>query len=542
MSRILHRDARGRFVSKAMGRTDLGLQQGRFSDPQATWHPLNSANVHAGLERFAGGGLIVPEGPLAGQPLEVLPWERKLFGLFNTDGDIAVSMGRANGKTAASATLAAASVHPDGPLWQRRGLCVIVASAFKQAGIAFGDVCSFLFPNGTPRPHDPVWRVLNNSNTRRIEHRETGAAVEAIASDPARAHGLRPSLVILDEPAMWPRTTSEAMRAAMLTSAGKMAGCRSVAIGTRPSDPSHWFERLLSGPRAICYKAAKDADPMDPAAWAAANPSLDHLPELRPAIQREAMLANTDAAMLASFRSLRLNAGVSEVLESLVVTVDSWKRAEGDVPAKGPYCLGVDLSGGVAVSACAAFHVKTGRLDAFGAFPAQPNLLERGRLDGVNDLYVTQAERGELLTLGNRTVDYGALMREAVSRWGRPIVVVGDDYRQRELRDALDSAGIRAPLVLRKRWKESAEDLRAFRRAVLEKKVRPVESLLLRSAVAEARAHPDTAGNERLALRTQSGRRALARDDAVAASVQAVAHGLRIAGRPKRRSRILVCK
>ena len=60
-----------------------------------------------------------------------------------------------------------------------------------------------------------------------------------------------------------------------------------------------------------------------------------------------------------------------------------------------------------------------------------------------------------------------------------------------------------------------------------EGKVRAPRSLLLRSALAEARVVRDTAGNEKLAKGSQSGRRALARDDAAAALVLAVAEGIR---------------
>ena len=63
--------------------------------------------------------------------------------------------------------------------------------------------------------------------------------------------------------------------------------------------------------------------------------------------------------------------------------------------------------------------------------------------------------------------------------------------------------------------------------AVFEGQVMAPRSLLLRSALAEARVVSDTAGNEKLAKGSQSGRRALARDDAAAALILAVAEGVR---------------
>ena len=492
------------------------------------------------------GRLRLSQGPLAGQRFQVLEWQRRLLGLFDTPGDCDLSLARGQGKSTFLAAIATAAVHPEGPLHQPRGDVIVCAGSVAQASIVWEHTARLLWPSGHPGRGNRDWRCVNNHINRTIEFKPTGARVRCISSDPRRAHGLAPSLTICDEPSAWPITKSAEMISVLTTASGKILNSRLVTCGTRSADPAHWFERRLKGPRAICYAAAKDDDPFDPATWLKANPALPEFPWLQEVIAREAKDAKEDGALLASFRALRLNQGVSPILESLVVSARSWERAEGGVEAeaKGPYIMGVDLSGGVAVSALAAFHIRTGRLDAIGAFPAKPDLKERGRLDGVADLYVQQADRDELLTLGSRTVDYTALLRAGVGRWGKPGAVVGDHFRVRELKDALEAAGIRAPLVTRKiGWKDGAEDLRAFRRAVMERTVRPVKSLLLRSAVAEARTASDTAGNERLALRTQSGRRALARDDALAAAILAVAHGRRVAGRPKRkRARILVCR
>ena len=54
-------------------------------------------------------------------------------------------------------------------------------------------------------------------------------------------------LVIADEPAQWPPGTSDRMIAALRTSLGKIDGGRLIALGTRPADSEHWFEKMLSG-------------------------------------------------------------------------------------------------------------------------------------------------------------------------------------------------------------------------------------------------------------------------------------------------------
>ena len=71
-------------------------------------------------------------------------------------------------------------------------------------------------------------------------------------------------------------------------------------------------------------------------------------------------------------------------------------------------------------------------------------------------------------------------------------------------------------------WKDGAEDVRLFRRWCLEGKVTPIPSLLLASAIGEARTVSDVAGNAKLAKGAEGGRRLRARDDAAAAGILGV--------------------
>ena len=56
-------------------------------------------------------------------------------------------------------------------------------------------------------------------------------------------------------------------------------------------------------------------------------------------------------------------------------------------------------------------------------------------------------------------------------------------------------------------FKAGAEDLWAFRRACETRSVTPIRSLLLRSALAEARAVSGPAGDSKLSKGTEGGRR-----------------------------------
>ena len=86
-------------------------------------------------------------------------------------------------------------------------------------------------------------------------------------------------------------------------------------------------------------------------------------------------------------------------------------------------------------------------------------------------------------------------------------------------------------------YRDGAEDVRQFRRACAEGKVAPAPSLLLRSAMAEARTISDSAGNSKLSKGAEGGRRLRARDDAAAAAILAVAAGVRQPATPKPRWR-----
>ena len=482
--------------------------------------------------------LTVTQGRLAGQPFTVLPWQARFVRGAFRDGvqSAALSVARGNGKTALLSGIAAATL--DGPLMVPRGETVIVASSFEQARIAFEHVVAFL---GDKLDDRDRWRVWDTAQQARVEDRFTGARVRCIGSDPRRAHGLAPVLVLADEPAQWPETTGERMVAALRTAAGKQPDSKFVTLGTRPADPEHWFSKMLAG--GCDYAQTHAAGPDDPKfqkrTWAKANPSLPHMTDLELAIRTEAKQAKKDPALLAAFDALRLNLGTADTEASVLIDAGLWAACEGEADASGPCVWGIDLGTSAAQSAVACYWPSTGRLECVAAFPCEPALADRGLRDGVGNLYVQCAQRGELVTLGQRASDVSMLLQAALDRFGRSAVVVADRWREAELRDALDKAGIpAAELDVRGMgFKDGGEDVRSFQRAMADGRVTPIPSLLLRSAMSEARTVSDPAGNSKLSKNSQGGRRKRARDDAAAAAILAVAAGVRRPVVPIRRWR-----
>ena len=385
--------------------------------------------------------LTITQGQGAGDHFEVLPWQRKFVrrAFDPSVSTAALSVGRGNGKTSLVAGIACAAL--DGPLASPRGEVVIAAASFEQARIAFDHVLAFMADKLQDRT---CWRVWNTAQLARIENRKTGARVRCLASDPRRAHGIAPLLVLADEPAQWPGQSGEAMRSALVTALGKVPGSRLVALGTRPASPDHWFQKMLSG--ACDYTQSHEAAASDPPfqrrTWAKANPSLKFMPDLEAAIRREAEQAARDESMLAAFQALRLNLGVCDTIQATLLDASTWERIEAEAEPAGPASWGIDLGTNAAQSSIAAYYMQTGCLQAIAAFPSIPNFAERGLRDGVGNLYVECARRGELIEAGENAVNIAALLTAALARFGPPAVISCDRWRISELRDSLAAAGV----------------------------------------------------------------------------------------------------
>ena len=332
-------------------------------------------------------------------------------------------MGRGNGKTTLVAALAVAALA--GPLVTARGETVIVASSFDQAKISYEHVLAFLanlIDDDRSR-----WRIQDSANRATIEDRKTGARVRVLGSDPRRAHGLAPILVVADEPSQWPENTSERMISALRTSLGKIDGGRLIALGTRPADATHWFQKMLAGGADYSQvHAARDTDPVfHSRTWDRANPSLSYMPVLRRVIKGEAEKARKDPAVLPAFRALRLNQGTHDVQRAALLAAGTWESIEGIAEALGPCAWGCDLGTTAAMSAVAAYWPDTGRLEVLAAFPSEPSIAERGLRDGVGALYQGMERRGELIVTPGRVVNVETLLREAMGRFGPPDAVSG---------------------------------------------------------------------------------------------------------------------
>ncbi|MEM7696732.1 MAG: terminase large subunit [Pseudomonadota bacterium] len=483
--------------------------------------------------------LRVPEGPKAGQ-LWKLPSYQGTFidGALDDDVNVAcLSVGRGNGKSALSSGIALGALLG---VWddQPRREILIGARTRDQGRVIYQ------FIEGMARflPEDVQARLQFRRSPILSITLDNEHEIRVLAADGKSALGTSPTLCIMDERGHWALDKGDALEHALLTGLGKRGG-RALIISTSAADDAHPFSRWLDEPQDGVYVQEHRPAPGLPAddreSLLVANPGAKagigaNLPWLEAQARRA---IKRGGSALSAFRLYHRNERVSGEARDVLLTVDEWLSCEAsELPAREGQCVvGIDLGGSASMSAASFYWPATGRMEALGWFPSRPGLLDRGQRDGVSGRYAEMQERGELSTLGDATVPVApwlaAVMRHVD---GAPIAAItADRFKQAELGEAMDRAGVRAPIVWRGMgFKDGGEDCERFRRAAFDGEVLSAPSLLMRSAMADAVVLRDPADNLKLAKARSNGR-----IDAVAASVLAVAEGARIKARNARPAR-----
>lgn len=481
--------------------------------------------------------LSIPEGPKAGQPVKVAPFQKQFVRGALADGvNVAcLSIGRGNGKSALSAGIALGAVMG---VWDRqpRREVLIAARTRDQARIAFDFVVGFIL--SLPEDEQAAF-TIRRSPRLEIEYDGDGGGhfVRAIAADGKTALGSAPTLVLMDERGHWMADQGDALEHALLSGLGKRGG-RALIISTSAADDTHPFSVWLDEEQEGVYRQEHRPAPGLPAddleSLKVANPGAAHgiggslewlQGQARRAIAR-------GGSTLTAFRLYNRNERCSGEARDMLLSVDEWLACEtaDPPPRQGQVVIGIDLGGSASMSAASYYWPETGRLEARGTFPSKPSLLDRGQRDGVSSRYVEMQDRGELSTLGDQTVPVAAWLLQVMAHVDGEAVaaITADRYKQAELGEAIDRAGIRCPIIWRGQgFRDGGEDAERFRRAAFDGKVQTAPSLLLRSAFADAVTLRDPANNIKIAKARSKGR-----IDAASATVLAVAEGARMMGRP----------
>jgi phage terminase large subunit-like protein len=476
--------------------------------------------------------LTVTEGPRAGKPVRLAPfqrsWVKKSLAKKTQIGILSVARG--GGKSTLSAGLALGHLVGAWGAEPRRQI-IIAARSKDQARIAWQHAASFT----ETLPEELRERItLRRSPKLELEYEANDGphVLTAIAADARTALGLTPSLVIADERAAWPEGRGDDLEQSLVTSLDKRDG-RLLMISTSAPNDQHPFSRWIDNPPRGAHVAEFRPAPGLPAddreSLKLANPgsTFGVGPKLS-ALEASAQRAlDQGGHALNSFRLFNRNERIQAETRDLLLTTDEWLNVETDQPPprSGPCVIGCDMGGSASMSAAAFYWWQTGRLEVLGCFPGEPSLLNRGQADGVGSRYTEMHDRGELITLGDKTVPISDFMAHVMHRvQGEEIsTLLADRYKAAELSEGINAAGVRVPVTWRGfGFKDGGEDVERFRRAVYDGDVHCAPSLLMRSALADAVCMRDPSNNAKLVKARSSGR-----IDAVSAAVLAVAEGAR---------------
>lgn len=275
------------------------------------------------------------------------------------------------------------------------------------------------------------------------------------------------------------------------------------------------------------YQAPANARLEDVNAWHAANPGLAVGIKSMDYMRAEARRALATPADQAFFRAHDLNQPGNPEAQP-IVSLDTFNLCaeRGKAERAGRCFVGFDMGGSSSMCAAAAYWPETGRLDVWGGFGDMPDLEARGEADGVGRRYVAMRDAGELRVWPGRVTPVSEFLAWVAEHLeGEEVeLAAADRYRQAEAEDALEAAGVDWMMEWRAQGagKDGSADVRAFQRAIEGGALRPGESLLLRSAVAESVLRFDGNGNPALEKGRQKGR-----IDALASAVLAVGLGSR---------------
>ena len=359
--------------------------------------------------------LLVPTGPLRGQPFRVADWQRRFLvdALGPGVREAGMSVARKNGKSGlVAALLLACLIGPlNRPLW--RGIVVSLTGALAgelrdaiQQCAEISGLADRLNIKRSPPPGS-------------IEGLD-GARLTILASDRATGHSLGADLAVVDEAGLIPESGRDLWGAVYSSVSGRDG--RLLAISIRGDSPMFGELAARAGEQSVVwheYAAPDDCALDDETAWAAANPGLASGIKARAYMVDASRKAIAIPSEAANFRSYDLNQPRSPSVETICAAADwlACERTPENLPARAGDCVvGLDLGGSASLTALAVIWPETGRLEAWAACEDNPPLLERSRADAMGAAYVEMERRGELRTYPGRVTPASQFLADCGER------------------------------------------------------------------------------------------------------------------------------
>lgn len=454
----------------------------------------------------------VPEGKHVGKPIKLEPFQRKfILAVYDNPHGTSrayLSIARKNGKTALIAGICLA--HIVGPVALRNSQIISGARSRDQAALLFKLMQKMV---ALEPELQRITRVLTSAKI--IVGLPLNVEYRAISAEAKTAHGASPVVAVLDEVGQI-RGPKDEFVDAIETSQGAYEAPLLIAISTQAANDddlfSIWLDDAEAGqdPHIVShvYKAEKDADLMDEAAWAAANPALGTFRSLAD-MRTLATKAQRMPSFVATFRNLNLNQRVE--MNTPFISRDVWllnSKPPADL-AKKKVFGGLDLA---SVADLAALVLVSEDNDIEPTFwTPKEGVFEKAKADRVP--YDVWANQGFIQLTPGRTIQYefiAAHLRAVFDSYD--VQSIGfDRYNMKFLRPWLVKAGFSEAELTRfvefgQGFVSMSPALRELESRLLECEMKHGAHPVLTWCAANAVVLTDPAGNRKLAKNRGSGR------------------------------------
>ena len=368
--------------------------------------------------------MVPPGHPKEGQPFEVPAYLESFFrdALAVDCHEAALIIARKSAKSAGVACFILA--HMVGPLrragW-RAGVCSI---SREKAGELRAQCEAIATASGLKGLR------FYRARTAPAITSDYGGSVDILSADRNAGAASSYDYAICDELGLLQeknRDLVSSMRSSVSAKAGKFLALS--VHGPGPFVPEIIKRRGEPSLALHLYQSDADCHLDDEKAWHDSNPGLAVGIKSIEYMRAEARRVLATPADQASFRAFDLNQPQDPGSE-MIFALSDWKAcvvAADDLPPRDGECtVGFDLGGSSSMTALAAVWPRTGRCETWGAFPANPNLLDRGTADGCGSLYFRMESRGELKTYAGRITPVGEFLKDCAARLaGERVLVAG---------------------------------------------------------------------------------------------------------------------
>ncbi len=481
--------------------------------------------------RFIENLCLVPEGKLVGQPMKLMPFQRKfILDIYDNPKGTSrayLSVGRKNGKSALIAAILLA--HIVGPEARQNSQITSGARSRDQAALVFKLAEKMV--RLSPRLSQFVKVIPSQKSLIGLP---MNVEYKAISAEAGTAHGLSPVLAILDEVGQV-RGPTDSFIEAIETAQGAHDDPLLIAISTQASTDGDLFSIWLDDaknakdPRIVShvYTAPEDCDVMDRKAWKAANPALGKFRGLKD-LQDFAKQAARLPAKENSFRWLFLNQRIEAT--SPFLNRGEWEANKAAPQIEGGMsCYGaLDLSSSRDLTAFVMVFPVGDEYHVVPQFfmPAD-GIRERAKEDKVP--YDVWAKQGFITLIEGPVIVPGVVAQhvaEAAESFDLQLLAY-DRWRINDFTRELDNIGVQLPMQpFGQGFKDMAPAVDKLERLVVDHKLAHGGHPVLNMCAANAIAERDPAGNRKLNKAKSVGRIDGLVALAMALGVEAMGEGL----------------